>query len=117
MRITRSPLRRFAQLLVVLIGFCLSATQAQAQKLSILGDRFAVDGTPRFLTFITYFGAMGAPNVIADLRLIRSLGFDGVRIWPNLDPGPQLMYGNGTLRPGELARLRNILDQARLERL
>ena len=101
----------------MLIGLCLAATQAQAQKLSIQGDRFAVDGTPKFLTFITYFGAMGAPNIINDLHLIRSLGFDGIRIWPNLDTGPQLMNGDGTLRPDELRRLLFILDQARLERL
>jgi len=113
----KSPLGRFAQYFVVMIGLCFSATQAQAQKLSILGDRFAIDGTPRFLTFITYFGAMGAPNVIVDLHLLRTLGFDVVRIWPNLDTGPQLMNGDGTLRPDELKRLLLILDQARLEHL
>jgi hypothetical protein len=97
--------------------FCLCATAAQAQKLTIQGDRFVVDGTPKFLTFITYFGAMGAPNTIQDLHLIKSLGFDGIRIWPNLDTGPQLMNGDGSLRPDELKRLLFILDQARVERL
>src|SRR5439155_10372130 len=76
-----------------------------------------IDGTPKFLTFISYFAAMGAPNVAADLHMLRGFGFDGVRIWPNLDTGPQLMNGDGTLRPDELARLRFILDQARLEHL
>src|SRR6266849_5063701 len=108
---------RFTFLLVLLMVLSLCAMEAQAQKLSIQGDRFAVDGTPRFLTFISYFGAMGAPNTINDLHLIRSLGFDGVRIWPNLDTGPQLMNGDGTLRPDELKRLLFILDQARLEHL
>src|SRR6266849_6675506 len=108
---------RFTFLLVLLMVLSLCAPQAQAQKLSIQGDRFAVDGTPKFLTFITYFGAMGAPNTINDLHLIRSLGFDGIRIWPNLDTGPQLMNGDGTLRPDELKRLLFVLDQARLERL
>ncbi len=108
---------RFLRRLVVLILLCLCATEAQAQKLSIQGDRFAVDGTPRFLTFITYFGAMGAPDTINDLHLIRSLGFDGIRIWPNLDTGPQLMNRDGTLRPDELKRLLFILDQARVEHL
>src|ERR1700694_5121096 len=108
---------RLAHRLVVLGVVGLWATAAQAQKLSIQGDRFAVDGTPRFLTFITYFGAMGAPNTIADLHLIRSLGFDGIRIWPNLNTGPELMNGDGTLRPDELKLLRFILDQAALEHL
>jgi hypothetical protein len=110
-------LGRYVRSFLVLTGIVVCATQAQAQKLSIQGDRFAIDGTPKFLTFITYFGAMGAPNVINDLHLIRSLGFDGIRIWPNLDTGPQLMNGDGTLRPDELRRLRVILDQAHLERL
>jgi hypothetical protein len=55
--------------------------------------------------------------VTQDLHLIRSLGFDGIRIWPNLDTGPQFMNGDGSLRPDELTRLLSILDKARLERL
>ena len=107
---------RAATAALVLLSFS-SAAPVSAQRLSIQGDRFAIDGTPRFLTFISYFGAMGAPNVMSDLHLIRSLGFDGIRIWPNLDTGPQLMNGDGTLGPDELRRLLFILDQARLERL
>jgi len=95
----------------------IATTDASAQRLSIQGDRFAVDGVPRFLTFMTMFGAMGAPNVAADLHLVRTLGFDGVRVWPNLDTGPQLVASDGSLRPAELARLRFILDQAKLEHL
>jgi hypothetical protein len=107
----------FTFVFAFLTAFCLYPVRVDAQALSIQGDRFAVDGTPRFLVFISYFGAMGAPNVNQDLRLLRNLGFDGVRIWPNLDTGPQLMNGDGTLRPTELARLRSILDAAKLERL
>ena len=114
-----SAFKRMLMVVVWLVLFVLtfSANNAQAQKLSIQGDRFAVDGAPRFLTFISYFGAMGAPTVSNDLQLIRRLGFDGIRIWPNLDTGPQLMNGDGTLRPDELKRLLFILDQARLARL
>src|SRR6516225_8440647 len=101
----------------LLVALSLCASEARAQKLTVQGDRFAIDGTPRFLTFISYFGAMGAPNVIPDLHLVKSVGFDGIRIWPNLATGPQLMNGDGTLRPEGLTRLRVILDQARLERL
>jgi hypothetical protein len=118
---TRTPNTRvfapLARRLAVLMVCCLCASAAQAQKLTIQGDRFAVDGTPKFLTFITLFGAMGAPNIIQDLHLIKGLGFDGIRIWPNLDTGPQLMNGDGSLRPDELKRLLFILDQARVERL
>jgi hypothetical protein len=110
-------LRHLARSVVTFLVIGFSATEAQAQKLTIQGDRFAVDGTPRFLTFISYFGAMDAPNVTADLHLLKSLGFDGVRIWPNLDTGPQLMNGDGSLRPNGLTQLRSILDQAHLEHL
>jgi len=102
--------------LAILLSVFTSA-RTQAQTLSIQGDRFAVDGTPRFLTFISYFGAMGAGNLTADLRLIRSKGFDGIRIWPLLFTGPQLMNGDGTLRPDALTRLLFVLDRARDEHL
>ena len=106
-------MRRFE--LVLCIILCLAATDAGAQKLTVVGDRFLVDGTPRFLTFVTYFGGMGAPNINQDFRLIRSLGFDGIRLWPNLDTGPQLMNGDGSLRSDELKRFLQILDQAKLD--
>ena len=96
MRIPGAVGARAFQRVVLFIGCCLVATLAQAQKLTVQGDRFAIDGTPKFLTFISYFGAMGAPNVIQDLHLLRTLGFDGARIWPNLDTGPQLMNGDGS---------------------
>jgi len=100
----------------VLILFMLAAT-GRAQTLTIQGDRFAIDGTPRFLVFVSYFGAMGADNVTADLRYIRSKGFDGIRIWPNFVTGPQLMRNDGTLNPDSLSRLLFILDRAREQRL
>jgi hypothetical protein len=100
-----------------LVTLSFAATEAHAQKLSIQGDRFAVDGAPRFLTFMTMFGAMGARDITADLRTLKTLGFDGFRIWPNLDTGPQLFNRDGSLRPAELERLKFILDQARAERL
>jgi hypothetical protein len=108
---------RLTRCLVLALGVCLTSAHAYAQKLSVQGDRFAVDGTPRFLTFMTLFGAMAAPNIGADLHFLKSLGFDGVRIWPNLDTGPQLLAADGTLKPDELTRLRFILDQAKLERM
>src|SRR5262249_53779349 len=99
------------------LTLCLASRDASAQKLSIQGDRFAVDGQPKFLVFISFFGAMGAPNIAQDLKFLRSAGFDGVRIWPNLDTGPQLMNGDGSLRPDELQHLKFILDRAREEGL
>src|SRR5580765_7850234 len=99
----------------VLVG--LLATPAHAQRLTIQGDRFAVDGTPKFLVFISYFAAMSAPNVTADLHALKTLGFDGFRMWPNVDTGPQLMNADGSLSPDSLARLTTILNVAKQERL
>src|SRR5260221_4812174 len=88
--------------LLALLAVVAVAAPARAQKLGTQGIQFTIDGAPKFLTFVTYFGAMGAPNVTADLHLIKSLGFDGVRILPNLDTGPQLMNAAGTLCAAEL---------------
>jgi len=102
---------------VVIAIVALLARDASAQRLTIAGDRFAVDGSPRFLTFISYFGAMGAADVAADLQFVKDAGFDGVRIWPNSPEGPPLMRGDGRLDAAGLSRLLEILDRARERRL
>lgn len=93
------------------------AAAVHAQTLTIQGDTFAVDGVPKFLVFVSYFGAMGADNPTADFQYLKSKGFDGVRIWPNFVTGPQLMRSDGTLNPDSLNRLLFILDRARDQRL
>jgi len=103
--------------LVLIAILALFARDASAQRLTVAGDRFAVDGSPRFLTFISYFGAMGAPDVVADFQFLKESGFDGVRIWPNSPEALQLMRGDGTLNPSGLQRLLEILDRARDRRL
>jgi hypothetical protein len=108
---------RLARTAAVLAALLVACADAHAQKLTVQGDRFAVDGAPRFLTFISMFGFMGAPNVAADLRTLKTLGFDGFRIWPNLDTGPQIFNNDGSVRAAELDHLKSILDQARTERL
>jgi hypothetical protein len=103
---------------VILVAvFTLAAAAADAQTLSIQGDRFAVDGVPKFLTFMSYYGGMGAPDVAADFKFMRSRGFDGIRLWPNLFTGPQLPNADGSLKADVLSRLLFILDRARDERI
>jgi hypothetical protein len=112
------PLRaNHAFSLAAIVAASLLARDASAQRLTVAGDRFAVDGSPRFLTFISYFGAMGAQDVAADLRFLKESGFDGVRIWPNSPEGPQLMRADGSLDQSNLRRLLEILDRARDGRL
>jgi hypothetical protein len=113
----RSPQTSAARVIAVLVAICVLTTEAHAQKLSIEGDRFVVDGQPRFLTFLSMFGLMGAPDISADLQTIKKFGFDGFRIWPNLNTGPQLFDSDGSVRPASMDRLRSILDVARRERL
>jgi len=109
------PARLFSVAAIAVVT--LLARDASAQRLTVAGDRFAVDGSARFLTFISYFGAMGAADVAADFQFLKEAGFDGVRIWPNSPEGPQLMRGDGSLDPGGLQRLLEILDRARDRRL
>src|SRR5215510_6969200 len=113
------PQARAGRLILVMAiaGAALGARDACAQQLTVAGDRFAIDGSPRFLTFISYFGAMGAADLAADFQFLKDAGFDGVRIWPNSPEGPQLMRGDGTLDPSALRRLTEILDRARDRRL
>jgi len=96
----------------VFLCLCLTQTAASAQQLSVHDRRFAVDGVPRFLTFISYFGGMGADNPAADLAFVKRSGFDGIRLWPNSPDGPPLMNAEGAIRPEGLSRLRSILDRA-----
>src|SRR5215510_12023967 len=113
------PQARAGRLILVMAiaGAALGARDACAQRLTVAGDRFAVDGSPRFLTFISYFGAMGAADVAADFEFLKDAGFDGVRIWPNSPEGPQLMRTDGTLDPSSLQRLIEIVERARDRRL
>src|SRR5262245_5150169 len=111
--VTRFQATSIAALLIL----TLFAGAANAQTLTVQGDRFAVDGTPRFLVFISYFGALGADNPTADLQYFRSKGFDAVRIWPNVFTGPQLMRSDGSLNPDSLARLQFVLDRAKEQKL
>jgi len=80
--------RRLARWLVTLIALCLSATEAQAQRLTIQGDRFAIDGTPKFLTFISYFGRDGRATCDPGPASDSQPRLRWIRIWPNLDTVP-----------------------------
>src|SRR5262245_43026169 len=104
------PARLVAVAAIAIVS--LLARTACAQQLTVAGDRFAIDGSPRFLTFISYFGAMGAADLAADLQFLKDAGFDGVRIWPNSPEGPQLMRGDGRLDAAAPQRLTEILNPA-----
>ena len=66
------------------------AAAAGAQTLGVDGDRFTVDGRPRFLLFVSYFDGMrrananrGAGDVDTDFAYLKRAGYDGVRLMVN----------------------------------
>ncbi|NOY83077.1 MAG: hypothetical protein GXP31_18920 [Kiritimatiellaeota bacterium] len=46
-------------------------------------ERFTIDGVPRFLLGISYYGALGARRkfIVADLNDMRESGFNWIRVW------------------------------------
>ena len=118
-------IQRFALAVVVVVGGCSAVTggpsgAARELRLATDGERFTVDGTPRFLTLVSYFDAMDAVALDDDLaRLARSV--DGVRIFANWwdlgDGSCRYRFSDRTLferradgsigvRPGRLPRCR-----------
>jgi hypothetical protein len=121
---------------ILLFTFVLTiwtAQPAHAQTLARQGDRFTVDGIPKFLMFISYFDAMrrsdaaagGSGDLDTDFRFLKSHGFDGIRIFPNWwsysCSGDQsvnvhaadTLFTSGTgLRPGRWNVFLRVLDRA-----
>jgi hypothetical protein len=111
-----------AVLATTLVG---SAAQVKEPRLGVSGDRFTVNGTPRFLVLVSYFDAMDATpaTLRSDFAFLRAHGIDGVRIFPNWwdcdapttchRPSPRtLLDASGKLRPGRLDRLQEVLTIA-----
>src|SRR5438552_6073050 len=101
----------------ILLSSLLIAAPSAAQQLTTQGAQFAIDGNPRFLTFITYFGALGAADVAADIQFLHDVGFDGIRIMANWRDSPKLMREDGSLDPDLVERLLYTIDRARALRL
>ena len=84
-----------------------------AQTLGIDGNRFTVDGRPRFLLFVSYFDGLrranaksGTGDVDTDFAYLRRIGFDGIRLLVNwqydcgsgpADEGQKLFAADGTI--------------------
>ena len=110
-----------AYTLCLLFGV-LARADSPKPVLTIVGDRFAVNGEPRFLVFISYFDALRASSATLekDFQYLRDSGFDGIRVFPNWwderietgFPSDTLLDGHGQLRPGRLDALKRVLDCA-----
>ena len=121
---------------VLALAVSLSAAGTPAQppplRLGTKGSAFTVNGESRFLVLVSYFDAMDASALDADLALLAK-SVDGIRIFANwwdraegdgcrniFSPGT--LFGPGTdgrlvVRPGRLARLKEVLAGARLHGL
>jgi hypothetical protein len=98
--------------------------------LGVAGDKFTVDGKPRFLVLVSYFDALDASDAVLqeDFDNFQRHGVNGVRIFANWwdcankdrckQPSPRtLMDATGALRPAQLERLRHVLDLAASHKL
>jgi hypothetical protein len=81
-------------------------------ELSTRDGRFTVNGTPRFLVFVSYFDALDADDaaLASDFAWLKSKGVDGIRIFPNwwtlrVPPPTTYTYAQDTvIGPGGLLR-------------
>src|SRR5947209_286491 len=99
----------------------LAGASANPQTLAVQGDRFILNGQPRFLVFVSYFdGVRRIPDNLAstavldaDLDYFVRKGVSGVRIFPNWQFGSEtLMQCDGALRRLQLDKLRMLVDRA-----
>jgi hypothetical protein len=121
MRVSRSYVLGVVITLAVALSTCFT-TVASAQTLGISGNRFTVDGQPRYLVFLSYFDALDVDGgqAIADFDYFVSRGVDGIRILPNwLTVHPAtfasdtLIRADGQINEGTFSNLVWYLDRAR----
>lgn len=111
---------------LVLAAACLVSTPAREAVaplvLGVADDRMTVDGTPRFLTFISYFDGVRrarGSGVDADLTFLAG-HVDGVRVLPNWwastcpvrSGDDSLIDVDGRIRPPVWKDLQRVLDAA-----
>jgi len=119
----RSVASLAAAVLVVACLISLSARQDVAPTvLGVAGDRMTVDGTPRFLTFISYFDGVrraGGSGADEDLGYL-ARHVDGIRVLPNWwastcpvrSGDDSLIDVDGHIRPASWTNLQRLLDTA-----
>jgi hypothetical protein len=107
---------RMMALLCAMAHLLLPAAAA-AQSLSAQGDRFAVDGEPRFLLFVSYFDGLHRPAtdlIDRDLQYLKDKGVDGIRVFPDWH-APRLMDSSGAVNSERLQRLLTLVERAGLK--
>lgn len=83
--------------------------------LGIDGARFSINGRPVFLSGISYYGALGAPEAFirADLDDMQRLGFNWIRVWATwgaFGSDVSAVEPDGRAREPFLAKLRQLIS-------
>ena len=120
--------------LALAASLCAGTPGAQPLELRLgtKGAAFTVNGEPRFLVLVSYFDAMDATALDADLSMLAK-SVDGIRMfanWWDMAAGegcrnafsPGTLFGPGAggrlvVRPERLARLKQVLARARVHGL
>jgi hypothetical protein len=111
-----------AALALALLGL---GSSAGAQTLGIDGNRFTVDGRPRFLLFVAYFDGLRRASyggeVDTDFAYLKGIGFDGIRLLVNwqypcgsgpADDASKLFVGDGTINEPMWTVFVRVLERA-----
>jgi Cellulase (glycosyl hydrolase family 5) len=103
--------------LLFAVTILLTPARASGQTLSVHGDRFAVDGHPRFLLFVSYFDGLHRPTtalIDEDLQYLKDKGVDGIRVFPDWH-APRLMDKSGAVNGDRLTALLTLVERAELK--
>jgi hypothetical protein len=70
---------------VFLVAFLVAGLRLAATEFGIDGARFTIDGKPKFLVGVSYYGALGAKEefIAKDLDDMKRDGFNWIRMWAN----------------------------------
>lgn len=116
--------------LAVFWSLAAAVATAEAQPSPLIlrtsGDHFTVNGTPRFLLFVSYYDGTRASTATldSDFAYLKKIGIDGIRILPNWShygclpdtsrpaSDDALFTVAGTLRESRWPALVNVLDRA-----
>jgi CubicO group peptidase (beta-lactamase class C family) len=83
-------------------------------RIQTQGTQFTLNGQPKFLLGISYYGALGAPEetLHQDLAEIKERGFNWIRVWANwgaFGADAAAVDVEGRPRPPQLKRLRDLV--------
>jgi hypothetical protein len=106
-------MRRALYVSLVLILCLGSPANLSAQTLALQGDHLTVNGTGRFLVFISYYDGLSASDATleTDFQYFAQNHIDGIRVFTGWD-GTSLIDASGSIVPAVDARLTALLNKA-----